>query len=143
MAHYIPANLPPGRMTTTMGNLMKLLNLSAALIFASFVSATGAFAQTGSECVFTIHNDTEENTLTGFYTSDDDGATWSTNWLGEKIKPGQTATAEFSADTCSCDQSFKAGWLDVNGGEALDEEHTIDICEASNVYLGDNEVLFD
>lgn len=126
-----------------MGNLMKLLKLSAALIFASLVSATGALAQTGSECVFTIHNDTDENTLTGFYTSDDDGATWSSNWLSERIKPGQTAKAEFAADTCSCAQSFQAGWLDVNGGEALDEEHTIDICEASNVYLGDNEVTFD
>jgi hypothetical protein len=130
-------------MTTTTGIKMKLLNASAALIFASLMSATGALAQTGSECVFTIHNDTAENTLTGFYTSDDDGATWSANWLARNMKPGQSAVAEFTADTCSCDQVFQAGWLNVNGGETLDEEHTIDICEASNVYLGDDEISFD
>ena len=63
--------------------------------------------------------------------------------LARNMKPGQSAVAEFTADTWACHQVFQAGWLDVNGGETLDEEHTIDICEASNVYLGDNEVSFD
>jgi hypothetical protein len=137
------ANLSHQQVTTTTGNPMKLFNLGVALIFTTFMATDGALAQTGSECVFTIHNDTEQNTLMGFYTSDDDGETWSSNWLSDRLEPGQTASAEFSADTCACDQSFQAGWLDVNGGEALDDEHTIDICEASNVYLGDNEVSFD
>lgn len=123
---------------------MKLLTLSAALLFTSLISAIGAAAQSGAECVFTIHNDTDENTLTGFYTSEDDGNTWSDNWLGRQMAPGQSAKAEFTADTCACDQVFQAGWLgEDNASEIMDDPHTIDICEASNVYLGDDEVTFD
>ncbi|AKI00446.1 hypothetical protein IMCC20628_01733 [Hoeflea sp. IMCC20628] len=122
---------------------MKLIKLSAALLFSGFITATGALAQTGAECVFTIHNDAADNTLVSFYTSPDDGANWSTNWLGEDMDPGQKATAEFTADTCVCDQVFQAGWLGEDDTEVLDEPHTIDICEASNVYLGDDEVSFD
>lgn len=123
-----------------MNNLIKL---SASIALAAFIAATGAQAQTGSECVFTIHNQTEKHTLIGFYTSPDDGANWSDNWLNEDMAPGQTAMAEFTADTCACDQVFQAGWLSADGDEVLDEPHTIDICQASNVYLGDNEVSFD
>ena len=122
---------------------MKLIKLSLALLFAAFISATGAFAQSGAECVFTIHNDTANNTLIGFYTSPDDGANWSSNWLGQNMDPGQTATAEFTADTCACDQVFQASWLGEGGTEVFDDPHTIDICEASNVYLGDDSVSFD
>jgi len=122
---------------------MKFIKLSAALLFAAFISTTGALAQSGAECVFTIHNDTADNTLMGFYTSPDDGENWSTNWLGENMKPEQSATAEFTADTCVCDQEFKASWLGEGGVEVFDDPHTIDICQASNVYLGDDEVSFD
>jgi hypothetical protein len=119
---------------------MKRAMLAAALVLAT---AAGASAQTGSECVFTIHNDTNNNTLIGFYTSPDDGANWSANWLSQDMEPGQSATAEFTADTCACDQVFQAGWLGESGGEVMDDPHTIDICEASNVYLGDDEISFD
>lgn len=122
---------------------MKLVKLSLALLFTAFISATGALAQTGAECVFTIHNDTANNTLIGFYTSPDDGTNWSANWLGQDMDPGQTATAEFTADTCVCEQVFQAGWLGEGDVEVFDDPHTIDICEASNVYLGDDAVSFD
>jgi len=122
---------------------MRLVKLSFALLFAAFISATGAFAQSGAECVFTIHNSTANNTVIGFYTSPDDGANWSANWLGQDMDPGQEATAEFTADTCYCDQVFQASWLGEGGTEVFDDPHTIDICNASNVYLGDDEVSFD
>lgn len=119
---------------------MKKTLLAAAFVL---ISTAGAFAQTGSECVFTIHNDTNNNTLIGFYTSPDDGANWSENWLNQDMEPGQTATAEFTADTCACNQVFQAGWLGEGDEEVMDDPHTIDICEASNVYLGDDSISFD
>ncbi|WP_245271046.1 hypothetical protein [Hoeflea phototrophica] len=119
--------------------------MKKAILAAAFVLTTtaGAFAQTGSQCVFTIHNDTSSNTAIGFYTSPDDGANWSANWLSQDLEPGQAAIAEFTADTCYCDQVFQASWLGEGGGEVFDDPHTIDICEASNVYLGDDEISFD
>tara|TARA_R110002020_G_scaffold28146_1_gene89937 strand:+ start:4951 stop:5322 length:372 start_codon:yes stop_codon:yes gene_type:complete len=123
---------------------MTLTRLAVALALSAFFAVPSALAQSGAECVFTIHNDTKVNTLIGFYTSEDDGETWSDNWLGGKMAPGQTARAEFTADTCACDQVFQAGWLaEDDVSEVLDDPHTIDICEASNVYLGDDEVSFD
>jgi hypothetical protein len=117
---------------------MKHIIIAAAFAIAT---ATAALAQSGSEGVFTIHNETEGNVLVGFYTND--GSGWSANWLGEDLVPGAQASAEFIADTGNCDQNFQAGWLGSDGGEVLDEAHSIDICEASNVYLGDNEIAFD
>ena len=122
---------------------MTVFRAFSLLLFATFISATGAAAQSGSECIFTIHNDTKDNTLVSFYTSTDDGANWSDNWLGGEMKPGQTAKAEFTADTCACDQVFQAGWLGEGDDEVLDDPHTIDICTATNVYLGDDSVSFD
>lgn len=101
-----------------------------------------AFAQgTGSEGFFEIYNDTAENTVVGFYTND--GSGWSSNWLEQDIEPGNSMVARFHADTGSCDQIFRVGWLGQNGEEIFDDPIRIDICEASNVYLGDNEITFD
>lgn len=120
---------------------MKQINLRAAIVCAAICAASGAWAQSGSEGVFTIHNETESNVLTGFYTND--GSGWSSNWLSEDLDPGTAASAEFTAETGSCEQTFQAGWLGDDGSEVMDEPHSIDICEASNVYLGDNEISFD
>ena len=98
---------------------------------------------TGSEGYFELYNNTEGNVVISFYTSD--GETWSENWLGDdtEIMPGQSGTAEFFADTGACDQFFQVGWLGQDGTEVLDEVISIDICEASNVYLDDNEIYYD
>ncbi|MFT6912852.1 MAG: hypothetical protein ACJAQW_001457 [Paracoccaceae bacterium] len=116
----------------------------AALAFAisAGLAPVGGFAQTtGSSGEFTIYNDTSIHTLTGFYTNDGDG--WSANWISVSLAPGEAAVAGFYADTGACDQDFMAGWLSESGDEVLDEPHYIDICEASNVYLMDNNVEFD
>lgn len=122
---------------------MKYIKLSAALLLAASVAATGAFAGTGAEGVFTVHNDTETNVVSGFYTSEDDGDTWSDNWLSIQIRPGESAEARFQANTGPCEQTLQVGWVGEGGGEVLDEPINIDICEASNVYLEDNDVSFD
>lgn len=97
---------------------------------------------TGSEGYFDVHNDTGSNVLIGFYTND--GSGWSANWLEGELVPATVVTVEFLAETGSCEQVFRAGWLGEDGAsEVLDEPFTIDICEASNVYLGDNEIVFD
>ncbi|WP_420409560.1 hypothetical protein [Hoeflea sp.] len=111
--------------------------LTALLTLTGTVLAQG----TGQEGIFAIHNDTEANVLTGFYTND--GSGWSDNWLDGDLDPGEVATAEFSDETGYCEQTFQAGWLDQDGGEVLDDPIDIDICEASNVYIGDNEIFFD
>ena len=46
---------------------------------------TGALAGTGAEGVFTIYNDTDGNVVSGFYTSEDNGDSWSANWLSVQI----------------------------------------------------------
>jgi hypothetical protein len=121
---------------------MKSAYYLGAAMAALMALAGNAQAQgTGQEGVFAIHNDTEGNVLTGFYTND--GSGWSDNWLDGELDPGEVASAQFAADTGYCDQTFQAGWLDQDGGEVLDEPIDIDICEASNVYLGDNEIFFD
>lgn len=111
----------------------------AALSFcATLVLAQG----TGSQGYFQLYNDTSNNILIGFYTND--GSGWSSNWIeGYEFMPGENGTAEFFANEGACDQVFAAGWLAEDGSEIIDEPIAIDICEASNVYLGDNEIYFN
>lgn len=120
---------------------MRHIKLSLATLAASLLLATAAFAQSGSGGAFTIHNQTDNNVVVGFYTND--GGGWSANWLGDQLAPGQDASAEFTAETGSCDQVFQVGWLGSDGGEVIDEPVSIDICAASNVYLADNEMYYD
>ena len=113
-------------------------------IFAAFLLAvsTAAGAQgTGSEGSFTIHNDTENNVVVGFYTNGGDG--WSDNWLSEDIGPGEQADANFTADSGPCEQLLRVSWLGSDDNEVLDDPIRIDICAATNVYLGDNDITFD
>ncbi len=115
-----------------------LFTLSLLLATSGIVSAQS----TGSEGNFTIFNDTSNNILVGFYTND--GSGWSDNWLTEPIAPNESMAAEFYADSGACDQTFQAGWLGADEeSEILDEPFDIDICDASNVYLGDNDITYD
>lgn len=121
---------------------MRLHHLAFVAAIAAPLLAGSALAQgTGSEGYFEIHNNTEVNTVVGFYTND--GSGWSQNWLDDIIEPEGSARAEFTADTGNCDQTLRVGWLGEDGTEVLDEPISIDICAASNVYLDDNEIYFD
>jgi len=111
---------------------------AAALVLAA---GTAFAAGTGSQGYFQIYNNTEGNVAVGFYTND--GSGWSENWLAEDLMPGESARAEFHADSGNCDQVFQIGWLGESGDEVMDEPISIDICEASNVYLDDNEIYYD
>ena len=119
-------------------NVIRLAKLAAV---ACVLTSTFAMAQTGKGGRFTIHNDTAKNTVVGFYTND--GSGWSTNWLREQLKPGETASAQFKDATGNCNQRLQVGWLGSKGGEVKDDPIRIDICKASNVYLHDNDVSFD
>jgi hypothetical protein len=110
-------------------------------IIALLSISTAVNAGTGSQGYFEIYNDTSSNTVVGFYTND--GGGWSSNWLEVRIAPGENQTARFSAESGSCDQSFQVGWLGSDGSQVFDEPISIDICDASNVYLSDNEIFFD
>lgn len=118
---------------------LRLATTALALaITSTSVSAQGS----GSEGVFQIYNDIAGNVVVGFYTND--GSGWSSNWLGgAQIMPGQNGSAEFTAVSGACDQVFMVGWLGQDGSEVLDDPISIDICDASNVYLGDNEIYYD
>lgn len=121
-------------------NLISKTIAVAGLLTAGMLGSA-ALAQSGAEGTFTIYNDTAGNVVVGFYTND--GTGWSNNWLGDHMMPGQSASAEFFAETGSCDQLFQVGWLGDDGSEVMDEPISIDICQATNVYLGDNEIKFD
>ena len=110
-------------------------------LFVLLALSASAAAQTGQEGWFNIYNNTSENVVVGFYTSDGDD--WSSNWLADEINPGERAQAEFLSDSGNCDQYLMVGWLGEGDTEILDDAISIDICEASNVYLGDNEIYFD
>lgn len=112
------------------------------LAVAAVFSVGSAAAQgTGKNGVFTVHNDTPGNTVVGFYTND--GAGWSTNWLSEKLEPGDTTKMEFTKGGGACKQTLRVGWLSKSGGEVKDKPIGIDICQTTNVYLHDNEITFD
>lgn len=117
------------------------MNRIAAATLALAVSTMGVAAQSGASGQFKIHNDTDNNTVVGFYTDGGDG--WSANWLSSELKPGDSADAQFTENTGPCEQTFKVGWLGADGGEVLDDPISINICEANNVYLRDNEITFD
>lgn len=120
------------------------MNFLKKVACASMLCLTGtaAMAQgTGSEGYFQVYNNTEGNIVVGFYT--DDGSGWSDNWLSDALGPGENVRAEFYADTGNCEQVLQIGWLGNDDSEVLDEPISIDICEASNVYLDDNEIYFD
>jgi hypothetical protein len=118
-----------------------MLRISTATLMSALVS-TAAFAQgSGAAGVFTIHNDTSNNTVVGFYTND--GSGWSNNWLPAQMAPGQSGDAAFNAQTGACEQTFRVGWLGEDGSEVMDDPISINICEATNVYLGDNDITFD
>ena len=119
-----------------------LPRLPAALLSAMLL-ASPALAQTGAGGVFTVHNDTENNVVVGFYVSAD-GESFSDNWLSEPMMPGEQADAEFSAESGACINYFVVGWLGADmASEVLDDPIEIDICQASNVYLNDNKIFFD
>ena len=118
-----------------------LRSLCGAALFTVFAAGAALAQGTGSEGYFQIYNNTTNNIVVGFYTND--GSGWSTNWLNDIVEPGQGATAEFTADTGACDQHFQVGWLAEDDSEVLDDPISIDICEASNVYLDDNEIYYD
>jgi hypothetical protein len=120
----------------------KLIN-AALLAVCATVLATFALAQgTGSEGYFEIHNNTNSNIVVGFYTND--GGGWSDNWLSDPISIGESAVARFEADTGSCEQTLRVGWLgEDDQPEVLDDPVNIDICDSTNVYLGDNEITYD
>lgn len=121
--------------------MKKISSGSAAALFLLLTS--GALAGTGAEGVFTIYNDTENNVVSGFYTSEDNGDSWSANWLSIQVRTGEAAEARFHANTGPCEQVLQVGWVGENGSEVLDEPINIDICEASNVYLEDNDISYD
>jgi len=106
-------------------------------------AATAASSQgTGSEGYFTIYNNTANNVVVSFYTND--GSGWSDNWLAtDALLPGESSAAEFYADTGACDQAFAVGWLGADDTEVIDDPIAINICDASNVYLDDNEIYYD
>lgn len=108
---------------------------------ALITASTTVNAGTGSEGYFEIYNHTSNNVVTGFFTND--GSGWSTNWLEYQIQPGENQTGQFYAVSGACDQVFQVGWLGSDGSQVFDDPISIDICEASNVYLGDNEIYFD
>lgn len=112
-----------------------------AALIVTFPGAHALAEGTGAQGLFTIHNSTTSNIVTGFYTND--GSGWSTNWLSEPIEPGDVAEAQFHANTGPCEQTFQIGWLGENDAEVLDDPIDIDICDASNVYLEDNDISYD
>lgn len=121
---------------------MKKLPIFSFIIAAFLAISNTVLAQpTGSSGIFTIYNNTHENTVIGFYTNDGHG--WSSNWLSEDLRPGESAQAQFSKDTGDCEQTLQVGWLGSAGDEVLDDPIGIDICDASNIYLEDNDILFD
>lgn len=121
---------------------MKSLNfLTAALTTTLLATSPLLAAGTGAEGYFQVYNNTDSNTVVGFYTNDGDG--WSDNWLSERLRPGDNVRATFHANTGPCEQTFQVGWLGTDGSEVMDDPVSIDICEASNVYLDDNEMYYD
>lgn len=120
----------------------KFWHLMAAALVLGWTTLPAA-AQSGAEGVFTVHNATDENVIIGFYVGTDTDS-FSDNWLSEPMMPGENAVAQFDSEEGACINYFVVGWLgedDVT--EVLDDPTEIDICEATNVYLGDNEITFD
>lgn len=120
---------------------MNILKSAAIGLIVMTTGATALAQGTGSEGYFQIYNNTENNIVVGFYTND--GSGWSDNWLSDILEPGDSARAEFTADTGNCDQVFQVGWLGDDDSEVLDDPISIDICAASNVYMDDNEIYYD
>jgi len=123
---------------------MKTIKQALPVVALTVGTTSVVHAQgTGSEGYFTIYNDTSNNVVVSFYT--DDGSGWSDNWLTtDALMPGESAAAEFYGDTGACDQAFAVGWLGSDGAsEVVDDPISINICDASNVYLNDNEIYYD
>jgi hypothetical protein len=116
--------------------ISRLSAVGAALILLS----APVLSQTGSDGVFTIYNNSENNILTGFYSND--GTGWSDNWLGERMMPGDTSSAGFLVAN-ACEQILQVGWMGEDNSEVLDGPFSIDICAVSNLYLDENEMSVD
>ena len=121
--------------------MMTSLKTTACALAIALAGTTALAQGTGSEGYFQIFNNTDGNIVVGFYTND--GSGWSDSWLDDALGPGESARAEFIADSGNCDQTLQVGWLGDDDSEVLDDPIGIDICAASNVYLDDNEIYYD
>jgi len=117
--------------------LITIISAFSLSMFSSIALAQGS----GAGGAFSIHNDTIDGTVVGFYTND--GSGWSDNWLSEDLGPNAKIDVEFTAQTGSCAQTLQVGWLAEDDTELLADPVSIDICEATTVYLEDDGISFD
>ena len=117
--------------------------IRALALCATFIATSPALAQgTGAKGYFNIYNVTVGHEIVGFYTNEGHG--WTTNWLtAETLTVGEGAVAQFQPGAVTCQQTFTVGWRSTAGREIRGHPVAINICDATNVYLGIDKLSFD
>jgi hypothetical protein len=108
----------------------RILCCSGAVLVASLLVGNGAAA--GDHWKFLVKNKSDHAVLE-FRTREDDE--WSSNWIGERIEPGETFNMDFNTSEGSCTVRTQITFTDGSKFDA-----NVDYCKVSTLYLYEDKL---
>ncbi len=100
------------------------------------IGITGSAA--ANDYNFYLHNRANGWTINGFYTFQN--GRWSSNWLKNRISPGNSKPMLWNSDEGNCRVPFRVSWVDWGS-----QDFTIDWCKdnPTNIYMKDKGFSWD
>jgi hypothetical protein len=104
-----------------------------AVIAAS--AMTGSLALAGDHWKFNVVN--QSDTAAVEFRTQENGE-WSSNWISERIQPGDTFNMDFGASKGECSVRTQIHFADGSKFDA-----PVDYCKVNNLYIHNDNVTWD
>jgi hypothetical protein len=116
---------------TTCYSICRILSCSGAVLVASMLAGNGASA--GSDHWKFLIKNKSDHAVVEFRTQEDDE--WSSNWISERIEPGDTFDMDFNTNEGSCTVRTQITFTDGSRFDA-----NVDYCKVSTLYLYEDKL---